>query len=205
MRSWCKENGIATSRKVSLCISSISKAVLVMKTEPSISPQDLAAAISRGQASFTGSNRCANCHQAGGGGGPRGPDLTDAKWLHCHDRGDQEGDSGRRTAKQTEELGVSVHAPHNESRGQRRRTHRPSHLRPQPQPVVNKPRRPPAALNATRMSLPWQGQRPVDPSAPRLPIPRIVTQEPTASKWREMTRQVLRICMLRNSPTGDMP
>lgn len=83
MRSWCKKNEIATSRKVSLCMSAVSKAVLAMKSEPSVSPEDLAAAIARGKTSFTGSNRCTNCHQAGGGGGPRGPDLTDAQWIHC--------------------------------------------------------------------------------------------------------------------------
>ena len=83
MRSWCKENGIATSRKVSLCISSISKVVLTMKIEPTLSPEDLAASIARGKTSYTGSNGCSNCHQSTGRGGQRGPDLTDSTWIHC--------------------------------------------------------------------------------------------------------------------------
>lgn len=83
MRAWCKANDIATSRKVGVCISSISKAVVAMKSEVSLSPEDLAAAISRGKTAFTGANGCTNCHQTNGRGGQRGPDLTDNTWLHC--------------------------------------------------------------------------------------------------------------------------
>ncbi len=83
MNAWCKENDIARSRMVGVCISSISKAVIALESSPSIAPEDLAAAISRGEASFTGSNHCVNCHQSGGRGGPRAPNLADDEWLHC--------------------------------------------------------------------------------------------------------------------------
>lgn len=83
MRAWCNENDIVISRKVRVCTLSIAKAVVAMKSSPSIAPEDLAAAILRGKASFTGSNNCVKCHQAGGRGGRRGPNLADDEWLHC--------------------------------------------------------------------------------------------------------------------------
>lgn len=83
MRGWCKNNDIATPRSVGLCISSISKMVVAMKSEVSMSPEELAAAISRGKTVFSGAIGCTKCHQTNGRGGQRGPNLTDDKWLHC--------------------------------------------------------------------------------------------------------------------------
>lgn len=83
MRAWCKENDIARSEKVIGCLTAIAKAVVAMKSSPSIGSDDLAAAIARGKTSFTGSNHCDKCHGTGGRGGRRAPSLADDKWLHC--------------------------------------------------------------------------------------------------------------------------
>lgn len=83
MRAWCKENDVARAKDVDGCIWAISRAVAAMKSPPSIESEDLAATLARGEASFTGSNHCDKCHQAGGRGGPRAPSLADDKWLHC--------------------------------------------------------------------------------------------------------------------------
>ena len=96
MRTWCKENDITTSRA---CIFAIARAVIALKNSPGKArevnaavavkssagnaPSDAAASISRGKASYTGSNHCVNCHQTGGRGGPRAPSLADNEWIHC--------------------------------------------------------------------------------------------------------------------------
>lgn len=84
MRDWCKGNDIELSRKMRVCMSSISKAVVAMPTTAVIEPADLAEALALGKKSFTDqANRCSRCHGAKGSGGSRGPDLTDDEWQHC--------------------------------------------------------------------------------------------------------------------------
>lgn len=82
MRTWCKENGVATSRKLSVCISAISKVALATTPSTVTKPEDLDASIARGAEAYT-VGRCTTCHRPGGRGGRRGPDLTDDGWLHC--------------------------------------------------------------------------------------------------------------------------
>jgi len=48
---------------------------------PAIPAGVTAAMIAEGDSIFN-NRSCKNCHLAGGGGGPRGPNLTDAQWVH---------------------------------------------------------------------------------------------------------------------------
>lgn len=83
MRDWCKENDVELSRKMRVCMSSISKAIVAMPTTTEIEPADLAEVLALGKKSFEGDNHCSRCHAPDGRGGSRGPDLTDDEWDHC--------------------------------------------------------------------------------------------------------------------------
>lgn len=83
MREWCKSNDVELSRKMRVCMSSISKAVVALPSSATDNPEDLSEAIARGKESYGGDHGCLNCHRQGGHGGPKGPDLTDSVWLHC--------------------------------------------------------------------------------------------------------------------------
>ena len=48
---------------------------------PAIPAGVTAAMIAEGDSIFN-NRSCKNCHLGGGGGGPRGPNLTDAQWVH---------------------------------------------------------------------------------------------------------------------------
>jgi cytochrome c5 len=48
---------------------------------PAMPPGVTAAMISSGDSIFN-NRSCKNCHLVGGVGGPRGPNLTDAQWIH---------------------------------------------------------------------------------------------------------------------------
>lgn len=83
MRAACKEQGVPTDRKLSTCLSTISK--VVEAERPAVTaglPADLPEAIERGKTVFT-TAQCDRCHTSDGRGGPRGPNLTDKRWIHC--------------------------------------------------------------------------------------------------------------------------
>lgn len=82
MRDWSTAHDVPLDRKLRVCMSAISKAVIAIKVEPTLSPEELAAAVARGKSAY-GTHGCTNCHRATGAGGPRGADLTDDVWDHC--------------------------------------------------------------------------------------------------------------------------
>jgi len=49
--------------------------------KPAMPPGVTAAMIATGDSIFN-NRSCKNCHLVGGVGGPRGPNLTDSKWIH---------------------------------------------------------------------------------------------------------------------------
>lgn len=49
--------------------------------KPAMPPGVTAAMIASGDSIFN-NRSCKNCHLVGGVGGPRGPNLTDAQWVH---------------------------------------------------------------------------------------------------------------------------
>lgn len=81
MRTWCKENEVAIDRDTRVCMSAISKAVMASRGPTTMTPEELAAAITRGAEAYR-VGECGRCHQANGRGGQGGPSLTDDQWLH---------------------------------------------------------------------------------------------------------------------------
>jgi len=82
MRDWCKDHDVPVDRELRVCMSALSKAVEILGGGSAMNPEQLAAAVTRGAAAYN-LGQCAKCHQQDGRGGARGPDLTDAEWLHC--------------------------------------------------------------------------------------------------------------------------
>jgi len=82
MRDWCKDHDVPVDRELRVCMSALSKGVEALGGSATMNPEELAAAATRGAEAYI-LGQCAKCHQQTGRGGARGPDLTDAQWLHC--------------------------------------------------------------------------------------------------------------------------
>ncbi len=80
MREWCKSNDVELSRKMRICMSSISKAVVAMPSTSNVEPAS-PESIARGEEEYV-NRQCAKCHLSNGRGGVRGPSLVDKKWEH---------------------------------------------------------------------------------------------------------------------------
>jgi len=81
MRTWCKENEVAIDRDLRNCLSAVSKTIVASRGPAALTPEEMAAAVTRGTEAYR-VGQCATCHQNSGRGGPRGPNLTDGEWLH---------------------------------------------------------------------------------------------------------------------------
>lgn len=84
MKAWCKDNNVPVDRKLRTCMKAIAKTAASGRPTSIavVLPEDLPAAIAHGEDAYR-IGMCGKCHRANGRGGPRAPDLTDDKWLHC--------------------------------------------------------------------------------------------------------------------------